>query len=90
MCDLFRVEQVTSADHAGRVTGRSERVGECGGGSPSGAVSGRDDSRLDKFGQVAHGRLDAVLDGRAGEVVTAEQEVERLVRAEAVVLRVRR
>ena len=68
----------------------TERVDKCGGGSPAGAVSRRDDPRRDEVGEVAHGRFDAVFDGRAREVVAAEQEVDRLVGEEPPCFEARR
>ena len=51
--------------------------------SPAGAVPRGDDSRVDEVFEVADGRVDAILDGGACEVVAAEQEVDGLVRAES-------
>jgi hypothetical protein len=76
---LGRVEEVSSADDARCVAGRGKRVREGGGCSPAGAVSWGDDSRLDKGDEVVHRRFDSVFDGRAGEVVAAEEEIDRLV-----------
>ena len=42
-----------------------------------------DDSRFDEFLQVSNGRVDSVLDGRAGEVVMAEQKFDGLIRIES-------
>jgi len=75
-----RKEEVAGPDDTGRVAGGAEGGGESGCGSPAGAVPRSDDPWRDEFGEVAHRRFDAVLDGCAGEVVAAEQEIDRLVR----------
>jgi hypothetical protein len=74
-----RVEEVAGADDTGRVAAGAEGGGESGCGS-AGAMPRSDDPWRDEFGEVAHRRFDAVLDGCAGEVVAAEQEIDRLVR----------
>src|SRR5262249_47037507 len=47
-------------------------------GSPPGTVSGRDDTRLDAIDEVVHGGLDPRLHALTGQMVAAEDEVDRL------------
>ena len=81
--DLLRSEGVAGADDTRGVAGRAESVGEGGGCPPAGAVPRGDDPRVDEFFKVAYGRVDAILDGGACEVVATEQEVDGVIRAES-------
>ena len=78
--DLGGVQHVAGADDTGSAARRAECVRKSGGGRAAGAVPGCDDSRVDEVLEVAHGRIDPVFDGGAGEVVAAEEEVDRLIR----------
>src|SRR6476646_11462959 len=75
--NLRGVDHVARADDARREARRAERVHECGGCSPSRAVSRGDDSRLDEFGEVAHRWIDAVFHCGARQVEAAQQESDR-------------
>jgi hypothetical protein len=72
-------EHITRADDAGGVPGRGERRRQRTCGSPAGAVSGGDHTRFNELSEVSDGWNDPILDGCSGEVVAAEEGVDRLV-----------
>src|SRR5689334_14205250 len=72
-------EHIARADDAGGVPGRGERRRQRTCSSPAGAVSGGDHTRFNELTEVSDGWNDPILDGCSGEVVAAEEGVDRLV-----------